>query len=248
MNPKKVVVALVAVLILGALFGWLGSRTQNAPTTKVQQQDLLGGSATTTGGYEYAESTGTYTVSLLYPGATQLSDPAADQQARLTVEAGLKQELDDFKENVQGLDAAILPSLADGHKLELEATYKTYAGSGTVSYLYTIFADTGGAHPNTYFKTFVFDQTGTTTSIAAYANLQKLATIVSADVTKQAQERLQEQDVSGAIFAEGLTPTENNYSNFVIDGSDILVEIPPYQVAAYVLGSFEVRVPLAQVK
>ncbi len=253
MDYKKLFYAVILLVVLG--FGyefWAGRPTQPTATT-TQEQDLLGGSATSTGNKEYAESGSTYTVSVLYPAKTALTNSTADQKAREYIQTALKAEVDDFKQNIAGLDATVLPSLSDGHKLELDATYKSYssAQTGTVSYAYTIFADTGGAHPNIYFKTFTFDQNGKAVSIYDIIksnDLAKLSTIVTADVTAQLKQRLEISDVSEALFSEGLKPTEDNYSTFVVDGDTLVVLIPPYQVAAYAVGSFEVRVPLSAVE
>ena len=48
--------------------------------------------------------------------------------------------------------------------------------------------------------------------------------------------------------AAGLAPTVENYSTFAVDGDTLLIELPPYQVAAYAAGSFEVRVPLKDIQ
>ena len=171
--------------------------------------------------------------------------PTAPANERATMEAEMGKLVADFKQNVDGLDATVLPSLADGHKLTFTAEYKQYSSADTSSYLYTVFEDTGGAHPNTYFKTFVFDKDGTQVGIKDVVgpDLTKLSQLVTADVTAQVKQRLEGAEVGDSIFPEGLTPTENNYSNFVIDGDTLVIEIPPYQVAAYVMGSFEVRIP-----
>ncbi len=250
MNFKQVLVALIILVVLGLGFGyWASQAPAGSGVVAEQEQHVLAGHATSTGALEYTEHEQYYDISLLYPAKTALADAAADQKARLTIETALKQERDDFVSNVQGLDASVMPSLGDGHKLMLAATYKTYSSPTSVSFAYVIYEDTGGAHPNTYFKTFVFNLQGSAMGIAEVLSqskngLQLLSQKVSADVTAQMKQRLGQADVSGAIFAEGLAPTENNYSNFVIDGDDLLVLIPPYQVAAYVMGSFEVRVPL----
>ena len=121
-----------------------------------------------------------------------------------------------------------------------------------MSYAYTVYADTLGAHPNGYFRTFVFDQAGNEIKIQDIATssaiVQKIAAAATAQVTKQLQDGLGQKDVADAIFKEGLAPTPDNFQNFVIDGSDLLVLIPPYQVAPYVAGSFEVRIPLSQLQ
>jgi len=211
--------------------------------------NILGGTATTSGDLEYTESHPYYRVSLLYPAATPLVGQA-DLHARQYIEEALKDELNDYSDTVKDLTPDILPPLGSGYQLELVATYQKYQGHGTVSYFYTIFWDSGGAHPNTFFKTFVFDQNGKAMSLAdilgANPNwLTELSLVVSNDVVAQMKQRLGQDDVTGAIFADGLAPKEDNFADWFIDGDTLVVEIPPYQVAAYALGSFEVRIPLS---
>ncbi len=242
---SKIIGAVVLLLVVVAgYWSWVHrDATVEAPVT---EQHILQGEQIGEGDlYTYNKEEANYTVKVEYP-------ETHNQQAQLMLETVLKQEIDDFVENVAGLDATVLPSLADGHKLALDVTYKSYSGAyNTKSYLFTVFADTGGAHPNTYFKTFVFDENGkalTIQDMVKTSDLSKLASVVTKEVTAQMKERLGQSDVTSAIFKEGLTPTENNYSNYLIDGNDLLIEIPPYQVAAYVMGSFEVRVPLSSVQ
>jgi hypothetical protein len=125
--------------------------------------------------------------------------------------------------------------------------------------LFTIYEDTGGAHPNGFYRTFVFDEQGSAVKLSdlflpAQAGkpgsnyLQKISAAATAQVTKQLQEGLGQADVSGDIFAEGLAPTVENFKNFVIDGDTLYIVIPPYQAAAYVAGSFDVRIPFGDLK
>jgi len=191
----------------------------------------------------YAEHAQYYDIDIPYP--------ATSAQKRAVIEAGLKPSIDEFKSAVAELDASVMPSLAE-HKLALSAEYKEYQAPGYDSFLFTIYEDTGGAHPNGFFKTFVFDEHDAPVTIENLSSnpqaLQILSREAKAQVTAEVKKRLGQEDVADIIFAEGLEARAENFSNFIIDGSDIVVEIPPYQVAAYALGSFEVRVPLSSIK
>ncbi len=68
--------------------------------------------------------------------------------------------------------------------------------------------------------------------------LEELSLLVSNDVVSQVKQRLGIDDTTGAIFPEGLSPNEENFQNFAVDGTSLLIELPPYQVAAYAAGSF----------
>lgn len=245
MNLKQLGWAALLIVVVGGV-AW-GLSFVPAPQGAAPEQHLLAGAATTTVGgpaFEYTEEHPYYTIDAVYPDTHN----AAEQT---TIEQALKSEIDDYAQNVADLDPSIMPSLGQGYKLALSIDYKKFSGAdGTTSYLFTVYSDTGGAHPNSYFKTLVFDRSGrtlTVTDIVGTSTLPKLAQLVTADVAAQIQQRLGQSDTSGALFAEGLAPTVENFSNVVIDGSDLVVELPPYQVAAYAMGSFEVRVPLSEI-
>lgn len=191
----------------------------------------------------YTESGSHYDISVAYP--------ATSAAERATMEAAFASQIADFKSAVADLDPSVMPSLAD-HKLSFGAEYKAYEAPGYTSYLYTVYEDTGGAHPNGYFKTFVFDAQGKEVTLdkvlAGNPNwLEELSLAVSNDVVAQMKQRTGQDDVTGLLFAEGLAPKAENFENFVIDGDTLVIEIPPYQVAAYAAGSFEVRLPLSSI-
>jgi hypothetical protein len=176
--------------------------------------------------------------------------PEADAAALDTIERSLQMDITEFEQNVAGLTPEVLPSLAD-QKLSFSAEYKKFISPHLESYLYTIYEDTGGAHPNGYFKSFVFGMTGATvglgdlfTSTSTNGYLNQISAIASADIENQMHERLG-GDPAGSIFADGLAPQADNFQVFVVDGPTLKLFFPPYQVAAYAAGSFEVDIPLS---
>ena len=86
--------------------------------------------------------------------------------------------------------------------------------------------------------------------------LEELSLLVSQDVQKQLIARMGDSlpvgaegpDVTGAMFPEGVAPKAENFKNFVIDYDTLVIHIPPYQVAAWAAGSFEVRIPLSSLR
>jgi hypothetical protein len=253
MTLKQIGWALGILVVLALVFGWLASFSKPmAPAHEEATSPILHGTATTTGDFEYAEAGDGYKIDIIYPSKTGLAADA-DLRARTAMEQGLAGIVQDFKSNAATSltpdELTRLQSMGTYYALSME--YKPYHGSTTVSYEFDVYEDTGGAHPNGYFKTFVFDQSGNELKLAdlfvpGSDYLQKIAAAATAQVTKQLQAGLEQQDVSGAIFKEGLAPTDDNFQNFVIDNNDLVVLIPPYQVAAYVAGSFEIRIPLSQ--
>ncbi|MES2202964.1 MAG: DUF3298 domain-containing protein [Patescibacteria group bacterium] len=243
MNTKQIISVLVVIVIAGGVWWFLAKAPAPAPMTTPQ----------TVQASTFNEDAQYSTIKVEYPTA-----PAKERAA---IEAEIDKDIADFRQSVAGLDATVMPSLADGHKLEFVAGYKEYHSTDTSSYFYTIFEDTGGAHPNAYFKTFVFDKDGNRIGIKDVVgpDLTKLSQLVRADVLKQMEDRLGFgpdkttlsadglPDSSYGFYAEGTEPKEENFQDFVIDGDTLVIEIPPYQVAAYVMGSFEVRIPLSDI-
>ncbi len=232
MNTRQIISVVVVIVIAGGAWWFL----VNVPAPAPAQEQMVQAS-------EFNEEGPYSTIKVEYP--------ATSPAARATIEAALKTEIDNFKQNIQGLDATIMPSLA-GRKLAFAAEYKEYSGADTTSYWYTVYEDTGGAHPNAYFKTFVFDKSGARLELGDVLKnnpnwLEELSLLVSGDVVAQYKVRTQVDDPTGAIFGEGLAPKAENFQNWFIDGDTLVIEIPPYQVAAYAVGSFEVRISLSDI-
>lgn len=219
---------------------------------------LLPGTLAEAGQMVHKEAAQYYTVTIAYPNRTPLYDrwhPSADAQARQGMETWLISDSAQFKEDIKpdqihGPEKEALD--ASGRTYDYDATYKQYASTDGkfISYEYDIYVDTGGAHPNGYFHTFVFDKKGNTVTLGELFTpgsnyLSRIASIASEQVKAQLQARLG-ADGTADVFADGLAPRDENFSNFVIDGDSLMFLIAPYQAAAYAAGSFEVRIPLAQ--
>lgn len=258
MTTKQILYSLGVLVVLALFFAGLASFTTPpvvAPTAG-DKSDILGGTLGSSGDYQYSEDKPYYKITATYPASTGLA-PAADAAARATIEQGLAQEIAKFKQdsNLDALTAedAQIQNISGDHKYTLDMQYKAYTSSTTVSYAYQVYADTLGAHPNGYYLTFVFGQDGARiTSISQLhpANpkwLEHVSALVTKDVTAQMQKLTAQADVHMDLYPEGLAAKEENFSNFVLDGNDIVILIPPYQVAAYAAGSFEVRIPLADI-
>ncbi len=245
--PTKQIIVALGLLVAGiAVFGFISTRTEPI----AQPPQILTAS-------EYVEGGEYLFVRVEYPEA-----PAP---VRAVIEQEMGQEVATFKANAN--IEALTPEdiefmgLGEGRKYALEAEVTTYTAPGYTSYAYAVYEDTLGAHPNGHFKTFVFNQANKQVSLGDLLGtnpnwLEELSLVVSNDIVAQVKARLastmpagdEGPDVVSLLYPEGLAPTEDNFKNFVIDGADLLVLIPPYQVAAYAMGSFEVRVPLASLQ
>ncbi|HEV7449546.1 MAG TPA: DUF3298 domain-containing protein [Candidatus Paceibacterota bacterium] len=254
MNTKQIMWAVGVLIVLVVVFGVLTSFTKPTSIVKPAEQHALAGTLQDNGDYVFDESTDTYEIKAQWPGTIALPTADASAKARLVIEQDIADRIATFKsESIAGIDSQETAHLKElGTKYALGFEYKHYSSPGYESYWYTVYEDTGGAHPNSYFFTHVFDAQGNDVKLADMLKdnpnwLDDLAALVRKDVVAQYKTRAEVSDTTGLIFDEGLAAKEENFSNWYLDGTDLVIEIPPYQVAAYVAGSFEVRVPLADV-
>ena len=132
-----------------------------------------------------------------------------------------------------------------GRKETLQITYLIASSAHTVSYIFTIYEDTLGAHGNTFFHTFTFDTgTGASLSLADIFSSSYLDTLSSISRTKLPS--VIGDDADPAFINNGTTPDEKNFENFFFDNRDFVVLFAPYQVAAYADGPQTLRIPLSE--
>jgi len=263
MTFKQTGISLVLLVVAAGVVG-LWASVAKPPAADTQSQHVLQGTRQDNHDYVYTESTDVYDIKAAWPDKVPFSAAAASITAGLTLEKALKDRIDQFKvdgnfanltaedKQIQGLDGT--------RKYVLGMEYKDYTAPGYHSYLYTVYADTLGAHPNAYFFTKVFDLNGAEVTLGQVLSnnpnwLEELSLVVSQDVQKQLIARLGDSlpsgvegpDVTGVMFPEGVAAKAENFQNFVIDGDDLVIAIPPYQVASWAAGSFEVRIPLSEI-
>jgi len=141
---------------------------------------------------------------------------------------------------------ARLMGLGKTHTYSLDISYRTTRGARTVSYIYTVNEDTGGAHGNTTFQTFTFDtQTGANVALKDLfvPGAPYLATLSSLSRAKLPAILGDMTDTQ--MLTDGTTPDETNFANFYIENSDFVLLFSPYQVAAYAAGPQTLRIPLS---
>ena len=131
-------------------------------------------------------------------------------------------------------------------KGSLKIMYLISSSKQTISYIFTTYQDTGGAHGNTFFRTFTYDtKTGAELSIADIFKsgtdyLNKLSSISRAKLPK----------IIGAGFDQsmmmnGTAPDTKNFQNFFVDNNNLDLLFAPYDVAPYSAGPQTLAIPLA---
>lgn len=203
-----------------------------------------------------AEEGGYYEITVEIPSLTPLQGQA-NQVAIDTLRNFSTERIAEFMRN--GDFANITPEVAqlfglsDGRKYVLGLEYELYTSPQTASYLYTIYEDTLGAHPNAYFRTFTFNlTTGASISLGDLflenSNyLSWLSDRARRDIPLIIQER------SGYMpdteyLNSGTEPSPESFQNFYIEGGSLILAFPPYQVGPYALGSVFLPIPLSDMK
>ena len=146
------------------------------------------------------------------------------------------------------------PDFADNeHQYMLETTYEIVRNDGhMLAVVFTIYADTGGAHPNSDYKTFNF--------LLPDGALVLLPEIVDgprgiARVSQLAIAKLLHDIGSGPdalsdkdTITSGAGPLAENFRNYVWLPDALRIYFPPYQVAAYAAGPQQVTIPLSALR
>ena len=192
-----------------------------------------------------------YDIDASYPSATGLPGDT-DAQAVTFMKGFVQNTIDAFKEsgNFSNLTAKdVQTQMLDMHSYSLSVDYVVYHGARTISYVYTIIEDTGGAHPNTYFRTFTFDtSTGQSLDLGGiFTPGTKYLTLIStqarADLPAITKKISGYSDDSASITS-GTQPEDDSFQNFAIDGNTLRIIFPPYQVGPYSLGTVVDPMPL----
>ncbi|MEK7601952.1 MAG: RsiV family protein [Patescibacteria group bacterium] len=258
--------SIVGVIILGVIsLGLVLWYMSEHPAPYVRNPDgAVPGTATTTPtapDKTLSENGRYYDITAVYPSVTPLKASASARADAQAIEVMKQFELNTisaFKEqgNFDHLTAEDISMLGfdQGRKESLEITYVLKRGGTTLSYLYTMYQDTLGAHPNAYFRSFTFNsKTGEgldlTDVFAPGTDYLKLLSTISRKklptiIAKT--EGMQGVEVDVDYMNRGTTPDADNFQNWYIDGTSLVLLFPPYQVAAYAAGVQTVSIPFSE--
>jgi hypothetical protein len=232
MNKDTLIGGVVIIVVLGLIVGWgaLRPAPQATPVTG-----------------SYSEHTAYYDIDAVYATSTPLksgTEAAVGDMQNFIIDTAKA-----FKGEFEHLTAeeAAFIGIREDRKPRLEISYATGAGPHTVSYMYAIYADTLGAHGNTTYKTFTFDPTsGKNLTLADLFipeadYLKALSQLSRAKLPAVMGEYAVTSDID-----RGTEPKEENFSNFFLTPSELVILFPAYQVAAYAAGPQALRISLAE--
>lgn len=243
MNKQTIVGGVVVLALLGSIMFY--ALTKPVPA----QAPGAGTSAIDLPDTSYSEHAKYYDIETYYASSTPLSG-AANTAAVALMKDFIARTIAQFKTdgNFENLTAADIKTMGfgEGRKETLKIVYLIGSSARTVSYVFTIYTDTLGAHGNTDFKTFTFDTT--TGKVLSLADLFAPGSDYLGPLSKLAREKLPTiigENSDAATIAGGTTPVEDNFKNFLFDNRDLLILFPPYQVAAYSEGPQTLRLPVS---
>jgi Rieske Fe-S protein len=253
MDMKKILLIIVLIIAGYLIWKFIPGPLVQAPvveSTPAVTTTISGAVKNTNGDFVYKNEGEYATVEIEYP-------VSASAKMQVVMENWIKERITYFSpSNTDMFDAREMARLkADGRKYAMDIEYKKYSGSTTVSYVYQIYEDTGGAHPNTYYKTFTFDASGNTIELAGLFKtdvryLDRLSKISYDYLVKDLAKRFSAPLDDGQIdmVRMGTSPTPETLQFFYVDEQNLVLIFPPYQVAAYAAGVSEVRIPLSDLK
>ncbi len=245
---RRGIVAVVLILIVLIIGGWYFF---------INRGPAISYTVIESGDRQHKEETDFYTIQMTYPDETPLVERGgwgAENSAQDAIEELLQDEMQDFKsivaENLTETEKARLQE--NLIKYSLNVAYRPYSSGEYVSYEFDVFTDTGGAHPNNYYRTLVFDLEGRTVALGdLFQSGSSYLERISEEATRQVTEQITQRagaDAVATLMQEGLAPRAENFENFVVDSDRLRIFIPPYQAAAYAVGSFEVQIPLYDIR
>lgn len=169
------------------------------------------------------------------------------------INSDIKSFADGEVANIDELKLEEIPSAANGEYF-LKANYEIeQANTNFVSLVFTVNVYTGGAHPNTYFRTFNYNvDTGTEMKLADLSPedtkyLQKLKPKIKTAVHDSLEASLKEQGDSGidadSILFKDIEAVEDEaFQNFTFGTDYIKFFFSPYDIAPYAAGPIVVKI------
>ena len=238
--------ALVVVLVLGGIVAY--ALLRSAPAAAPAEGSIT-------------EASQYFSIDARWPASTPLKESAgaaADSAAVALMAEGVENAVAQFKSDtdygsITPAEAAYIGLGQDGRTYALDITYEATSAPATLSYIFSIYEDTLGAHGNGTYLTYSFDsKTGAPLSLPdlfapgtdVYGELseiarQELPAIIAA------HEGVSPEEVDPTMLTEGTAPEAQNFQWFYLAGDTLVLLFPPYAVAPYAAGTIELPLPAA---
>jgi len=255
MKKILILIVLLVAIVLVWKFGLSKKMTETpAQNETADTTSIAGAVKNAEGQYEYKKETAYYTIEVTYPGSISLSGEAR-AKTRKTMDDFILASVSEFETMTTEF---LIPEEKErlvtmGRKYAFGMEFTEYVSTNYISYKVLRYEDTGGAHPNTYYNGVAFTKAGDRVMLADLFKLDaRYLDRLSAESYKQVTAELQKRS-EGELSEDaldwirmGTAPSPEAIQFFYVDANNNLTIIfPPYQVAAYAYGAFEVKIPLA---
>lgn len=239
---KNLILGALIVVVLGGL-GWY------AYSHPLPHGQLVPSTHTSVPNGPYVEHAQYYDISANYATSTSLTgsanEAAVDEMYQFVQNTVTQFKKDGNFANLTPQD--IQMQFGNGEKYSLQIVYLIAPAPHAVSYVYTIYEDTGGAHGNTYFRTFTFDTTtGAPLALSDVFTGNYLQTLST--LSRQLLPATLGEFADQTFITTGTKPDDTSFQNFFFNGTDFVILFPPYQVAPYAAGPITLRIPISQLQ
>lgn len=181
-----------------------------------------------------AEETAGFTIDIRYP-------VLCSRGATRTLRDHVTRTLADFKQDFPEHD---LSEFRHKHEMIMEYAVWPTAGNRLTSVKLHTMVYTGGAHPNNWPETWVFDMAeGHAIDLDDIFRNRRDGLIAVAPMVREVLTRSLERMYLPDMLEPGTEPTAQNYRNFIVTDEGITFFFPPYQVAPYAAGQQVVTIP-----
>src|SRR3989338_755849 len=248
MNTKKVLIVIIVIALLAvAGFLFFIYRQSISKQENNDQEQVVALQSITIEDKKITDTKKPFNIAITYPYFQGLDDLNKKINGIITA------ELDSFKKNALENDKAAQETDPEGYlnyprQYDLNISYKKgQVDENVISMVFSVYNFTGGAHGMGDFVSLNYDVKNNKEIMLAdlFAGqknyLQKISDYAKADINKQLVARM--GNAQGAWLDDGAGPKEENFSVFMINSDYLTFYFPPYQVAAYAVGDFEVKMP-----
>lgn len=221
---KKLLVALVFLLALGAVLYFVPLRTDMTATVP----DTVADTTTSIGDIREAkEDTSSYTIDIEY----QLFGNAAIDAK---VESEIQKVVNAFKGDAANFDPEI-----EMRKYTLSGEVADYfVGADIASERINLYQDMGGAHGLPIVLTLNYDAKS-----GEEITLDRALTLIGKSLSGVAEDSLAQlqREFGESVFADGASAKAENYQTFIVSPYNVTFIFQAYQVVAYAAGMPEVK-------
>lgn len=205
----------------------------------------------------YNDNSDWYEIKVEYPSKNQkVSDLIFKNLDQFVKETGIK-NYKDLKSAKEGLQIDV-----DGLKYSYFAEYTIATSSDYITYVYTIYNFTGGAHGSSTTYPITFNKKNEIVSaeqLLPTSSLEKVSKIATEKIKIEKFNRLktgnpnEEKDLKKMIetddmIKDGVKPVRDNYNVvWPVGENQLNINFGQYQVGAYVEGIYDIQIPMSEI-